>query len=76
MTSAHLLIFLSQYMFLYQLPAKYSASFDVPEQGTCVLEQKLREAKRARCPGNTDHTVIWKSSGLKMLQERHDTVLF
>lgn len=45
------------------------------EEGTSVLEQKLREAERAKCPGNMDHRVIWNSICLKILQEKHDTVL-
>lgn len=62
-------------MFLYQLPAKYSTSSEIPEEGTCVLEQKLREAERAKCPGNMDHSLIWNSNCLKMLQEKRGTVL-
>lgn len=55
---------------VYQLPAKYSASFEIPEEGTCALEQKLREAERAKRRGNMDHRVIWNSKYLKMLQEK------
>lgn len=60
---------LSQQMFLYQLPASYSASFKIPEEGTCVLEQKLRKAERAEYPGNVDLRAIWSTNCLEMLQE-------
>jgi len=62
-------------MFLYQLPAKYSASFEIPKEGARVLEQKLRAADRAKCSGNMDHRVIWNSSCLKILREERGTVL-